>query len=73
MSEYLQKENSTMNDIERRAHDLAIAMISVIYDRDYKGTDKRGGDAFEIYKDAYYQFLEDFKYNFAPPTHRDQE
>lgn len=62
-----------MTDNEKRAHDLAIAMIPIVYDRDYKNTDKHGGNAFEIYKDAYYQFLDDFKYNFEKSTPSNQE
>lgn len=62
-----------MNDIEKRAHDLALVMIPIIYDRDYKGTNKSGGNSFEIYKDLYYDFLNDFKYNFEPPKAHSQD
>ena len=51
-----------MTDNEKRAHDLAIAMLPIIYDRDYRGKDISNGDAFEIYKDAYTQFLERLNY-----------
>lgn len=53
-----------MTDTEKRAHDLAIAMIPIIYDKEYKGTSKSGGNCFEIYKDLYYDLLTDFEYNF---------
>ena len=38
-----------MTDSEKRAHDLAITMIAIHYDRDFKGTSKTGGDVYEIY------------------------
>lgn len=53
-----------MTDNEKRAHDLAIAMLPIIYDKEYRGTTKSGGDAFEIYKENYYEFLKDFEYDF---------
>jgi len=52
-----------MTDNEKRAHDLAIAMIAIRYDRDFKGTNKTGGDVYEIYKDAYTEFLKEFHYD----------
>lgn len=52
-----------MTDNEKRAHDLAVAMIHIRYDRDYKGTTQTGGSVYEIYKDAYQGFLKDFKYD----------
>lgn len=52
-----------MTDNEKRAHDLAITMIAIRYDRDFKGTSKTGGDVYEIYKNAYTEFLKDFKYD----------
>ena len=61
-AEYIRKGEYTMTDNEKRAHDLAIAMLPMIYDRDYRGKDISNGDAFEIYKDAYTQFLERLNY-----------
>lgn len=53
-----------MTDNEKRAHDLAIAMLPIIYDKDYRGTSKEGGNAFEIYKENYYDFLCRFEHDF---------
>lgn len=51
-----------MTDNEKRAHDLAIAMLPIIYGNDFRDKDVASGDAFEIYKDAYNQFLEKLQY-----------
>lgn len=53
-----------MTDNEKRAHDLAIAMIPIIYDRDYKDKNIYGGDAFVHYFDLYKIFLDDMKGSF---------
>ena len=53
-----------MTDNEKRAHDLAIAMIPIVYDRDYKDKDIQGGDAFAHYLDAYKMFLDDMNESF---------
>ena len=53
-----------MTDNEKRAHDLAIAMIPIIYDRDYKDKNIQGGDAFGHYFDAYKMFLAEMNESF---------
>lgn len=53
-----------MTDNEKHAHDLAVAMIPIIYDRDYKDKNIRGGDAFVHYLDAYEMFLDDMNESF---------
>lgn len=52
-----------MTDNEKRAHDFAIAMLHIIYDKEYKGTLKSGGNALEIYKENYKDFLADCERN----------
>ncbi len=53
-----------MTDNEKRAHDLALIMTLVIYDRDYRGTNKKGGDIYEEYKKSYDEILKDVNYDF---------
>jgi hypothetical protein len=53
-----------MTDNEKRAHDLTLTMIPIIYDKYYKDTGKQGGNCFEIYKELYVDVLQDFKNDF---------
>lgn len=53
-----------MTDNEKRAHDLAIAMLPIIYDRDYKGKEIYGGDAFTHYYESYKMFLDNMNETF---------
>ena len=52
-----------MTDNEKRAHDLAITMLNIQYDRDFKSGLKKNANVFELYKDAYMEYLEDLKYD----------
>lgn len=53
-----------MTDNEKRAHDLTIAMIPIIYDKNYRGKEIVGGNAFDIYHDLYQQFIEQFNQEY---------
>jgi len=52
-----------MTDNEKRAHDLAITMLYIQYDRDFKSGLKKNANVFELYKDAYMEYLKDLKYD----------
>lgn len=52
-----------MTDDEKRAHEYALTMLPIIYDKNYKDNPNADrGDAFEIYQENYTEFLDRLKY-----------